>query len=216
MFRPDFSGIHAVPFAEMVRPDAAQAGNQPAGARRAYLARLHQRRFASLRAAADVLDHLPEEGESLHALMNGWYDLAQLLIVLIERLGSVVLTMRIGTLSLSRRNARELAALLDQGRVRRLDVLCSSFFKRHDADIFEELAQEMHARGQRVAAARSHAKIVTIALEDGRRYALEGSPNLRTNSNIEQFCLTRDADLFAFYDGWLIEMITRHEHHQTH
>jgi hypothetical protein len=90
-------------------------------------------------------------------------------------------------------------------------LLTSDFFHKHDADIFAELVQEFTQRGQRVAAARSHCKLVTMALQDGRKYVLHGSPNLRTNKNMEQFALERDADLFGFYDTWIESMVTHHE-----
>jgi hypothetical protein len=208
---PDFAAVRPVPFAALARdPPGPEGQGRPQG-RRAFLARTHRRRFAALRAAAEVLDVLPAEGESLHAIMTGLYDLMHLLIVLLQRFSSPCTTMRVGTLSLSRRNVQEMAALLDDGAVRRLDLLTSDFFRRHDDDIFAELVQEFHQRGQRVAAARSHAKVVTMALDDGRRYVLEGSANLRTNHNLEQFALARDPGLFAFYDAWLAGMVTAHE-----
>jgi hypothetical protein len=208
---PDFAAVRPVPFAALAREPAGPKGGDRPGGRRAFLARAHRRRFAALKAAAEVLDVLPAEGESLHAIMTGLYDLLHLLVVLLQRFGSPCATLRVGTLSLSRRNVQELAALYDDGKVGRLDVLVSDFFRKHDDDIFAELVQEFHARGQRVAAARSHAKVVTMALEDGRRYVLEGSANLRTNHNLEQFCLARDSPLHGFYDTWLAGMVTAHE-----
>jgi hypothetical protein len=123
--------------------------------------------------------------------------------------------MRVGTLSLSSRNVAEMAALLDAGKVRRLDLLCSDFFRKHDKDIFAGLLNEFRARGQRVASARSHCKVVTLALEDGRRYALEGSANLRTNHNVEQFALSRGPELFGWYDAWLDAMMQKYEVNET-
>jgi hypothetical protein len=209
-FGIDFAGIRPVPFAGMVaqerpREDGAREG------RRAFLSRVHRRRFASLQAAADAVHVLPDEGEAVHIVMSGHYDLMHLLIVLLGRFGSTCDAMGVATLSLSRRNVQEMAALYDAGKVRRLDLLTSDFFRKHDDDIFAELVQEFQSRGQRVAAARSHAKVVTLRLDDGRRYVLEGSPNLRTNHNLEQLCLTRDAGLHGFYDGWLDSMVTAHE-----
>jgi hypothetical protein len=206
---PDFAAVRPVPFAALAREPAGPRA-RPEG-RRAFLARAHRRRFAALKAAAEVLDVLPAEGESLHAIMTGLYDLMHLLVVLLQRFDSPCATLRVGTLSLSRRNVQEMAALLDDGRVQRLDLLTSDFFRRHDDDIFNELVQEFHSRGQRVASSRSHAKVVTMALEDGRRYVLEGSANLRTNHNLEQFCLARDADLHEVYDAWLAGMVSAHE-----
>lgn len=210
---PDFKAIRPVPFAGMVKA-GTHTGTPPASAhpaRGAFLSRIHKRRFASLKAAAEAAEIVPAEGEAVHVVMQGNYDLQHVLIVLLERFGSTCEMMRVATLSLSRRNVQEMAALLDAGKVKRLDILTSDFFKRHDQDIFTELVKELHDRGQRVAAARSHCKIVCMRLEDGRCFTLEGSPNLRTNKNMEQFSLTCDRDLHGHYDKFLDEMVTTHE-----
>jgi hypothetical protein len=205
--RPELRGIAPVSFGTML---AKQQPSDRQG-RRAYMGRVHKRRFASLQAAAEAVDTLPEEGEALHVIMSGKYDLMHLLIVLLERFACRCASMRIATLSLSRRNVQEMGALLDAGKVGTLDLLTSDFFRKHDDDIFAELLMEFGNRGQRVAAARSHCKIVTLALDDGRRYTLEGSANLRTNKNLEQFALSQDKELFAFYDSWILDMVTKNE-----
>jgi len=133
------------------------------------------------------------------------------LVAVLERFGSPVETMRIATLSLSRRNVQELVELFDAGKVRKIDLLTSHFFSKHDGPIFDELLTEFHARGQRVGVARSHAKIVCVATEDARKYVFHGSPNLRTNKNIEQLTLTRDPGLHSFYDTWIRDMVTKHQ-----
>jgi hypothetical protein len=212
--RPDFRAIAPVPFAALVAPPGLAAAPPADGARqgrRAFLSRVHRRRFACLQAARDAVAVLPDEGESVHLVMSGNFDLMHLLIAILGRFGSTCATMRVSTLSLSRRNVQEMAALLDTGKVRRLDLLASDFFRRHDDDIFAELVQEFRARGQRVAAARSHCKVVTLALDDGRRYVAAGSPNLRTNKNLEQLSLTRDRLLHGWYDAWLQDLVKAHE-----
>jgi hypothetical protein len=216
-FATDFRAVQPVPFGAMLapRPGRPQEGGDRQG-RRAFLARVHRRRFASLKAAAEAVDVLPDEGETLHAFMSGFYDLMHLLVVLLDRFASSCERMGVATLSLSRRNVQEMVSLYDAGKVWRVELLTSDFFRRHDDDIFAELVSEFHARGQRVAAARSHCKVVTLALEDGRRYVLEGSANLRTNRNLEQFALTRDPGLHRFYDEWLDSMVTAHEIGQSH
>jgi hypothetical protein len=216
-FAADFRAVQPVPFGAMLAPraDGPNEGGERQG-RRAFLSRIHRRRFASLKAAAEAVDVLPDEGETLHAIMSGYYDLMHLLVVLLDRFGSPCERIGVATLSLSRRNIQELVTLHDAGKVRHLDLLTSDFFRKHDDDIFAELVSEFHARGQRVAAARSHAKLVVMALADGRRYVLEGSANLRTNRNLEQFALTRDPGLYGFYDAWLDSMVTAHEIGQSH
>ena len=84
----------------------------------------------------------------------------------------------------------------------------------HDAaasrELWEETLGEFRERGQRAAAARSHAKVVTLDTRGGR-YALEGSANLRTNGNREQFALFHDAALHDWPAAWIDDMVGKHE-----
>ncbi len=163
-----------------------------------------------LAEAEDVLTVLPGPGESLHAVMTGRYDFMHVLTALIGRLGEVR-AARVATLAYNARNLTELLALLDSGKVRTLTFLCSAFFKSHNQDLWERTVEEFRKRGQRAAAARSHAKIVTLALVAGGRYVLEGSANLRTNSNREQFALFQDAGLHDWHAEWIDALVTAHE-----
>jgi hypothetical protein len=219
-FTIDFRAIPPLRFnrddqAEDDQPDAERddtRGDAATGkAGRTFLARVSRRRLAGVKRATDVLDVLPAEGETLHAIIFGYFDLLNVVLALLDKAGTPCSTLRIATLSLSKRNALDLAALLDAGAVRQLDVLTSDFQRKHDPDILAEaLAELAGKRGQRIAAARSHCKIVTIALEDGRRYVLEGSANLRTSRNMEQFALSQDTGLHGFYDNWLSDMVSKH------
>jgi hypothetical protein len=171
------------------------------------------RRTAMLREARDVLPHLPAPGEALHALMTGRYDLMILLTVVLEQRPDSCTHLRIATLSLKQRNSFELLTLLDSGQVARATVLCSEFFRDHNTGIYASLQAELAKRpgGHRLAAARSHAKVVCMEMADGDRLVLEGSANLRTNSNIEQFCLLNHAALHDFHAGWLEPLVSHGE-----
>jgi hypothetical protein len=168
------------------------------------------RRTVMLGQAAEALTVLPTEGETLHALITGRFDLMHLITALVTHLGGVE-TMRIATLSYNGRNLAEMTALLDSGAVKSLTLLCSSFFRDHNKELWEETLSDFRDRGHRAAAARSHAKVVTVATADGRRFSLEGSANLRTNSNREQFCLTNDAAIHDWHATWIDELVTAHE-----
>src|SRR5262249_40973699 len=148
-----------------------------------------RRRTAALAEAREVLDHLPGPGEALHALMTGRYDLMHLLLVILDSRPGPLPDMRIATLSYNTANLAEMLALVDSGKVRRLGFLFSKFFAEHDRPTFTATLREFRARGQRLAAARSHAKVVTMEFVDGAKLVLEGSANLRSNSNQEQFAL---------------------------
>ena len=189
-----------------------QFGRKPAGdaVPAPIIGRATVRRTAMLAEAGAVLTVLPVEGESLHAIMTGRYDLAHLLSALVRRLGRIE-AVRVATLSYNRKNLAELVDLLNSGAVGKMTLLCSSFFRDHNKELWEDTLTEFRGRGQRAAAARSHCKVVTLAVAGGARFTLEGSANLRTNGNREQFALYRDSGLHDWHALWIDELVRRHE-----
>lgn len=187
-FRPGRRQANGVPKPAMIRVDGS-------------------RKLAALKEAGDILATLPEPGEALHAIMTGRYDLTDLLDVVLSRLGKAK-HLRIATLSFNRHNVKQLAAWLESGRVKRLTVLCSLFFYEHNPDTFRELQGAMRpARGDRLGASRNHCKVCCLHLAGGAKLALEGSANLRTNSNREQFCLVNEAKLHDWHAHWIDEAV---------
>jgi hypothetical protein len=174
------------------------------------ITKARQRRTAQLKEAGDVLDVLPDEGETLHAIMTGRYDLMHLIVMLIGKVGRCE-EARIATLSFNRKNLDEMAGLLDAGSVGKMTLLCSAFFRDHNKSLWEETLEAFRSRGQRTAAARSHCKIVILTCADGRQFSLEGSANLRTNGNREQFALTNDSAIHDWHAAWIDELVGQHE-----
>jgi hypothetical protein len=172
--------------------------------------RAQTRRTIQLAEAAAVLPCLPGPGESLHCLMTGRYDLMHLLVALQGKLGTIE-RLRIATLSYNARNLDELLALLDGGAVKSLTLLCSAFFRDHNKDLWQKTLARLRQRGHRAAAARSHAKVITLAMTDGRHFVLEGSANLRTNSNQEQLAVFADEQLHDWHAQWIDALVTQHE-----
>jgi hypothetical protein len=168
------------------------------------------RRSAMLHEAAAVLTHLPAPGEAFHGLIVGRYDLMHLLVVLLDRLGPAR-HVRIATLSFNGRNLAEMFTILDAPNPPCLTLLCSAFFRDHNKELWQETLEGFRERGQRTAAARTHAKVITLDLTSGARLALEGSANLRSNSNREQFALVHDATLHDWHAGWIDGLVTQHE-----
>jgi hypothetical protein len=60
----------------------------------------------------------------------------------------------------------------------------------------------------RIAALRSHAKLLLFELTDGRKITVESSANLRSCRNVEQFSMTNDPALLSFHAGWIDELLT--------
>lgn len=119
--------------------------------------------------------------------------------------------VRIATLSYNGRNLQEMFGVLDGPDPPRLTLLCSAFFRDHNRELWEETVEGFRERGQRAAAARTHAKVITLETASGGKLALEGSANLRSNSNREQFALVHDPALHDWHAGWIDDMVSKHE-----
>ena len=128
-----------------------------------------------------------------------------LLVVLIERQPAPCAHLRVATLSMKPRNAYELLRLLDRGTVGRLTLLVSEFFRQHHTGVCADLIGELAGRSpcHRFGSARSHAKVVCLDFGAGGKMVLEGSANLRTNSNQEQACLLYYAALHDWHAEWI-------------
>jgi hypothetical protein len=197
-------------FANLPRPSFGRRAGADEGRPAGTVARGLAHRAAMLHEARAVLTVLPAPGEALHALITGRYDLMHLLVCLLDRLG-LARGVRIATLSYNGRNLQEMLGILDAPDPPRLTLLCSAFFRDHNKELWEETLEAFRGRGQRCAAARTHAKVITLDLAAGIKLSLEGSANLRSNGNREQFVLVNDAGLHDWHAAWIDDLVAQHE-----
>jgi hypothetical protein len=199
-------------FSGLPSPDrpAAEDFRRPA---KAFKARL--RRSAQLRKAAEVIPYLPGPGESLHTLLTGFFDFALVLTCVLRSRPCPCEHARISTLSFGKKNVQEMAAWIDDGLVRRLTLLCADFMAKASPEVCQGAVAELaERRGQTVGSARCHAKVVTLAFNDGLRLSFEGSANLRTNRNLENLCVVNDPGLHDFHAAWIDAKAREHEVHE--
>lgn len=165
-----------------------------------------RRLFVDYRSNPDALKHLdviPSEGETLHGVISGKYAAWDMIPALIERTGNGIEELHIATLSYSKQNSAELLGLLDDGHIRRVSLIISYFFKAQNRPLYDTLVPPLRQRGHRVLAMRTHAKMALARMSDGTCYTIEGSANLRSCKNVEQFAMTRCSNLYAFHRGWM-------------
>ena len=106
--------------------------------------------------------------------------------------------------SFNTKNVVELAGWLDDKQVGTLTLLASHFHRENSPADWQAAVNELRSKRRvRLAAARNHAKVVTMDWPDGRTLAMEGSANLRTNSNQEQLTLVNDPALSAWHGAWI-------------
>ncbi len=144
--------------------------------------------------------------------MTGRYDLTDLIDAIFARLGTVA-EMRVATLSFNAHNVRQIEGWIagTTPQVTRVSILCSLFFQDHNPETYEKLREVLAATGGKLAASRNHCKVVTLAFTSGIKLSLEGSANLRTNSNREQFCLINDPVLHDWHAAWIDEEVGKHD-----
>lgn len=161
--------------------------------------------------AAEHLDHLPEPGCSIHAIMRGNYSYSDIIPAVLRLAAPARLTyLAVVTLGFSNRAAKLILRLIDSGQVVAVDFVCADFFEKADAEVCSHLRGELRNRGSRFASARCHAKILLFETDDGRNYVSESSANIRACRSIEQFALFHDRELFEFHRRWIQEVIAEH------
>ena len=80
----------------------------------------------------------------------------------------------------------------------------SVFFKEHNKALFEHAVDELtEYPNVKIAAARTHCKVVCFDLGPNDGLVFEGSANLRTNKNREQLCVVRDRALHDWHAAWI-------------
>jgi hypothetical protein len=172
---------------------------------RRFIRRPAHRLFKDYRADPNAYKHLaplPGPGESLHGIISGKYALYELIPALIEHAGNIA-ELHIATLSFNKQNASDILDLLDEGRIAKMNLIISYYFKSTSPEIYSLLIPQMRERGHKVLAMRNHCKLILAKMENGTKYVIESSANLRSSVNLEQFVLTDDADLYEFHYQWM-------------
>ena len=188
----------------------ADAGDDYQGLPAPLVVKLKAIRQAGIREAREVLTHLPEPGESLHAICTARMDLTDVINALIDRLGTVE-RLSMATLGFNQRNLNTIERWFDSGRVKAMTLLSSIFLRAHKGALWEEALSSFRDRGQRAACCHSHCKVVTMAFVSGQKMTIEGSANLCGNgSGREQFAMIRDDALHDWHAAWIDTLVSKH------
>lgn len=160
------------------------------------------RRLVRPENAEGLRGGLPEPGECTHAVVRGDFVLAEIIPILLGNARAE--TLAISTLGMSRDNAAKLAELRDAGRIGRLFLLVSHYFSQVDkTGTYREVKGFL---GDAVKVARTHAKVILVAAPPSF-FVVEGSANLRSSENIEQFAIWNDEGLLNWHLEWMQEVL---------
>ena len=148
--------------------------------------------------AVAIIGKLPKPGEATHILTDGSYQGAAVIPAVLQLAGTHAAEVLIATLSFSKSNVDTLVELIDAKQVKRMAVLCSTYFRAGNEDAFDYGVETLGKRGVKVAAARSHMKITLLRVGHDR-FVIAGSANLRSCLAVEQIAITNDRGLYGFY-----------------
>lgn len=165
-----------------------------------------RRRIVRTKAAAFHLGDPPAKGEEIAFIMGGEYHGLDLIIALLHSTPATCERLTIATLSTNASNAEEIAKLVTAGKVRDVVLVASEMFRDKSPEQFKPVKDAIEAVGGRVFAARNHAKIALMQMDDGARYVMHGSLNLRRCHSFEQVVIVNDAQLFEFFEGFIDSM----------
>jgi hypothetical protein len=181
------------------------------GHRQRIVTKSTRRKFYDLRHvpnAVALIGELPKAGETIHAIMAGDFAAWDLIPAVHSLLGCMIEELHVATLGFNAANNQHLCDLIDAGHIRRAAIVCSQYFEKANADVFQAARVRLEQRGQRIAATRCHAKLILIAPAGRRdRYTVESSANLRSCQNLEQFALSNDAKLYEFHKTWIESLL---------
>ena len=190
-------------------PDAAQRELHRTTTLRRISPRRRMVNALQSKNAVKEIASLPDLEESLHIICRGNFPLWSIVPAVLKLSGGATLdALHVATLGFSASNATDLLTMLDAAQVKAVAIVCSVYFERQNPAEYRMMADGLAARSQRIVALRSHAKVIAMALSDGRRFAVESSANLRSCRNLEQITFTQSPDLYAFHAGWIDQVIT--------
>jgi len=158
--------------------------------------------------AAHAIDRLPDADESVHIIMSGNFNAWDIVPACLKLADAPLESLHVATLGFNKRNASELLRLIDDGSIGSVAFLCSCYFRDQNRGEFAYLADGLEERGHRIAAARSHAKVIAMRFTDGRCCTTESSANLRSCRNLEQMTLHGSPALHDFHAAWIQEQMT--------
>ena len=146
------------------------------------------------------IGRIPDPGESIHIVTNARFDFWDWVPAILEMAAPRVAVEYYGsTWILNRRNAVEMLALYDAGKIQRIGMITGIYFKRRESAVFSTLYEGLKSRGQRFKAALNHSKWFAMLLDDGTALTVCGPANFTENGNMEQLVYTNHRPLFDFY-----------------
>lgn len=156
--------------------------------------------------ADEVMNELPEQGESIHIVSNGSFDYFTLIPLALKMMGDKIGDFYFSTWTLNNSNSEAILKLYDDKKVKSVNCLVGLYFKKRETAVYNMLYDGLKSRGQRIFSNENHSKVTL--LENGFDYiVICGSANFTANPRVEQFTIHNSQELFNFHKEWMDQII---------
>ncbi len=162
--------------------------------------------FLKKQKAYEVLDELPQVGESIHIVSNVSFDYFNLIPIAIKLMGDKCNDFYFSTWTLNNTNSEAIIKLYDENKVSSIKCLVGLYFKKRESAVFNMLYEGLKKRNQTIFSNENHSKVTL--LDNGIDFIIiEGSANFTANPRIEQFSIHNSKELYQFHKEWMDEVI---------
>ena len=164
-----------------------------------------RRNFVDYQKAVALVADIGDIGadESINCIVTGKFIFGYFIEAYLVENNLVASELTISTLSYGKENIDSLKTLLEFGFCKSLSLIVSDYFFSHERKTgIEYTIAELAEFDFRMASIRTHTKICLIKTECGKALVLQGSANLRSSGNFEQFTIDNSLQLYEFYQKW--------------
>lgn len=136
--------------------------------------------------------------QSLFAIVDGSFIFGDFILAFLHYHNIKAKRIDISTLSLNMHNIVGIKHFMDKGYIDNINFLIGYYFYAHER---KKLIKEMYDTLDfdnrfQLAVCRNHMKTVTILTDKGNKIVIQGSANLRSSDNLEQFNLCFDSKTY--------------------
>lgn len=152
-----------------------------------------------------ILTEYPNEGEIIHLITNGSYDLYNIVDDLIDKYGAV--DELIGsTWCMNSHTVMDLKVKYKERLIKNIILLTGDYFKLKQRSEYGQLYEFMQDNKLHYKSCKNHAKILAVKIND-KNIVVESSANFTTNPRVENFTIYNDKELYDFHKSWIMEAI---------
>jgi hypothetical protein len=151
--------------------------------------------------------------DRVFCIVSGNFIFSDFIEAFIVENNTFVEEMIVSTLSYSQDTIDSFSNLFEGGYLEKLDLIVSDFFFAHErTKLIKNTYSQLDKNNRfQLAVAGTHCKTYQFKTEGGKHIIIHGSVNLRSSSNIEQFVIEDNKDLYDFNKNYQNKIIEKYK-----